>query len=112
MTKKLDTNRSYGVIIGNAGGAAYEQDGLLFGHDHLQVGGREQYMATPVAMVAPEQKEPEKTEEQAGEDSPDQDTALREDVLRMKKAGKAPQDIWRELGVHHTKVLAILKETE
>lgn len=88
-TRRLDTSRPYGTVHGMQGGAAYWQDGMLFRHDHTPFEGFE--------------REEDKTvvTERGEED-------FAETVRRMAAEGKTPKEIWRELGVHHTKVLSVL----
>lgn len=93
-TRRLDTSRPYGTVHGMLqGGAAYWQDGMLFRHDHTPFKGFEREEDKTVVTEPPERGEED----------------FAETVRRMAAEGKTPKEIWRELGVHHTKVLSVLK---
>lgn len=100
-TRRLDTSRPYGIVHGMQGGAAYWQDGMLFRYDHTLF-EREGAVATE----PPERGEEDKTVVTEPPERGEEDFAAV--VRRMAAEGKTPKEIWRELGVHHTKVLSVL----
>ena len=124
MSKKLDINLPYGLVYGDADGAVYEQDSVLYRGDFSMIDGRTDEIsrvtapfANPVAIIEPEpiedgQKESEPIQSGTKDEEKGEDEQIRAEVLRLHKEGKAPHDIWRELQIHHTKVLSIIRDAE